>query len=145
MANVVSICFETFNTETEEWIERYKVNLIRPFYRIGRSNKCEICLDWKKTVSGVQARLYQIPPTMRGRGGYRLKDGDVDRPSTNGTFLNGSKLDSKESVKLKHGDLITLGPGLRGVYLGISESIADALESTLTGVSNELDLADGKE
>ena len=66
---------------------------------IGRSSQCDLVAD----VDDVSRRHCQIVP--RGEG-YAL----IDLGSTNGTFLDGEKLQPRRESRLRGGETIRLGP-----------------------------------
>lgn len=130
--------------EGSSWVKRKEIPLELPFYRIGRSKECEICLDWwehRRLLSAVQCRLYEIPATMRREeSGYKLKDGSLSKPSTNGCWLKGVRL--KGSHRLVHEDTIGIAPGLRLIYCArVERKVSEALEDiTMTEGGQGLDL-----
>ncbi len=83
----------------------------RQEYIIGRANECDFLIDGKE-VSRKHARVY-------------YKDGKFiieDLKSTNGTFVNGKRIDT---IELRHGDEINIGNftiifddgrGIEGIY-----------------------------
>lgn len=122
-----------------EWITREIVQLRLPFYRIGRSPKCEICIGWHlgRTLSAVQATLYEAPQTMRRTAGYSFRDGEIGKPSTNGCFMSGQRIAGK--IRLFHQDIINLAPGLRMIYSNPLEiRVSDQLEVTLSDNTDAL-------
>ena len=74
-----------------------KMNLVEKL-TIGRSSDCELVID-NKLVSRFHASIQKI------KDAYFLKD----EGSTNGTLLNGQKIDSAKFYKLAPGDKITIG------------------------------------
>ncbi|MDX2273261.1 MAG: FHA domain-containing protein [Cyanobacteriota bacterium] len=70
-------------------------------YSIGRTPSCSIFLDNPK-ISRIQAILQRHPS-----GGYQIIDGDgTGNRSTNGTYINGIKIERR---LLQDGDVILLG------------------------------------
>jgi len=74
---------------------------------VGRSPQNDIVL-YNRLISKNHAQLF-IPP---GERACHL----LDLESTNGTFLNGNKLNSHEQYKLTDGDEISFGPQAKVVY-----------------------------
>lgn len=88
--------------------------------RLGRDPSGEVVISGEaaKVVSGRHAEL------RLGSGGWRL----ADLGSTNGTYLNGARLEAESSVK--RGDEISLGQ--RGPRIGVvATEEAPALEATM--------------
>lgn len=66
--------------------------------RIGRATDNDVVID-NKLASRYHAIIQKI------KDDYFLKDME----STNGTFLNGTKVPSDKYIKLEHGDTVTIG------------------------------------
>lgn len=90
---------------TEEWHlcgvlsqgERTRETPIaEPRFRVGRRSNCDLCLTWP-TVSGLHAEFVTLPDALFLR----------DMGSTNGTFVNGHRVDSDTPVH--EGDVLHLG------------------------------------
>lgn len=79
------------------------VKLTEAIYTIGRSPDCDICIKIP-SLSRLHAYI-----ARNDRGEYIICDGD-DRPSLNGTRVNGIMLKFKHGQILKHNDEITLSP-----------------------------------
>lgn len=74
-----------------------KLNLVEKL-TIGRNSDCELVID-NKLVSRLHASIQKI------KDAFFLKD----EGSTNGTLLNGQKIDASKFYKLAPGDEITIG------------------------------------
>lgn len=76
---------------------KQKLNLVEKL-TIGRNPDCKLVID-NKLVSRLHASIQKI------KDAYFLKD----EGSTNGTLLNGQKIDPSKFYKLAAGDKITIG------------------------------------
>lgn len=105
--------------------------LEEPFYRIGRGHECTIRISHPE-VSRVQALLLS---DQTGR--FQLLDGDgIDRLSTNGTYVNCSRITQHW---LYPGDVILLGSGdivAYFLYLSGEEDHTVVLERLMEGRIN---------
>ncbi len=71
----------------------------RPLFRIGKDkSKVEYCISDNSSVSRTHANI------IRKNDGYYL----MDLNTTNGTYINGRRLNSEQEVKLSSGDKIKL-------------------------------------
>lgn len=73
--------------------------LTQDSYSIGRNQDCDICIS-DSTISGHHCTLFRID-----EGVYGLRD----EGSTNGTRVNGEKLESQDEVQLNNGDIFQCG------------------------------------
>lgn len=73
--------------------------LINETYSVGRSDEADICLP-EPTISGHHCTFRR-----NDDGNYFI----IDEGSTNGTRINGEKLEEGNQVLLKEGDLVQLG------------------------------------
>jgi len=89
VSSVKAVSFLVFNKQ--------KLNIVDKM-TIGRSPDCNIVID-NKLVSREHAFIQKI------KDDYFLKDNN----STNGTFLNGSRIPSDKFIRLNSGDKITVG------------------------------------
>jgi pSer/pThr/pTyr-binding forkhead associated (FHA) protein len=92
--------------------ERKSYSLAERRYTIGRSKQCSICIDSAK-ASRVQATLLRDQ-----EGNYHLFDGDKEQRSTNGTYVNGSKV---VYHLLQPGDVIHFGSRYATAHFQSSE------------------------
>lgn len=105
--------------------DRKSYALVERRYTIGRGKQCSICIDSAK-ASRVQATLLRDQ-----EGNYHLFDGDKEQRSTNGTYVNGSKV---VYHLLQFGDVIHFGSRHATAYFQSSEEITG---SEVTVQSNE--------
>jgi hypothetical protein len=104
-----AISFETLHTKLEidpyaaEWrllpVKKREGNPYPDLLSIGRAPNCDIVLRLP-FVSKVHAHVQ-----INGAGTYGLRDNGA----SNGTFVNGRKVEPKGTVPLKLGDAIALG------------------------------------
>lgn len=130
-----------------QWLDRSETELTAIAYTVGRSDRCDICVDFvekwiKERLSKFQFTLYRRDASRKDKygrylqPGYDVADGLPNQPTRNGTFLNGDRLLVKTG--LKHGDLIAVVTGLRFFYSDAAASPTTDLEETLTdGEKNE--------
>lgn len=99
-------------------------------YRLGRSPVCEISIDWcGHFLSSFQFTLTKYSKETE----YSATDGLPSKPSRNGTWLNGNRMDRK--LMLQNGDrLVCAGGALEIEYISLStrSRLADDLEETLS-------------
>jgi hypothetical protein len=102
-------------------------------YRIGRDPYNEIPLT-HDVVSRYHATLRPIAGTGGDEGRrYQLIDGNSEgKTSTNGMFVNHKQCNSRE---LKHGDVISFGKVVQGIYLEIRMGDED-FSNLLTALNN---------
>jgi tRNA A-37 threonylcarbamoyl transferase component Bud32 len=97
-------------------VERDRIYLIKPedgVVSIGRGMANDIQLEDYSTT--YMSRYHATVERSPDKGGWFLRDGqwsDEDGawlPSTNGTWLNSTALDTEEGMKLTEGDLVIMG------------------------------------
>lgn len=90
-------------------------------------------------VSSVHLTFYRRSTTEKEKNkyqaivGYAVRDGYNNKPSTNGTFLNGKSL--KEKTNLANNDILQIGNKIRVIYHQQEKQslILDDLKDTYTG------------
>jgi pSer/pThr/pTyr-binding forkhead associated (FHA) protein len=133
---VMKLLIQLLNN-TGKWDTVREEFLRLPYYRVGRSIHCEISLRGLElnTVSSIHFRLFEMATSLRNSPpSYGIKDGSDEKPSTNGTYLNGSRLEhNKPKIRLLHNDVITVTPTLRIVYCDNTPKtiISDNMNDTL--------------
>lgn len=139
----------------EAWVARQTYPLEKICVMLGRNQNLhefngdiriseKICAkDVCDKVSGIHLTFYRRSSTEKegGRyvsrlGGYSVVDGfKGQRPSTNGTLLNGKPL--MEKTNLKDGDVLLIGKAIRVVYYQPQpKTLVDAFEDTLTDATD---------
>ncbi|MCP9877911.1 FHA domain-containing protein [Cyanobium sp. A2C-AMD] len=88
----------------------YGSNLDNGSNSIGRSSECSIIIPGRfGSISGVHANLRCSDDSVE------IMDGSGQKPSANGTFVNGKRLAQETWSKIKKGDNVSLGiPGSPG-------------------------------
>ena len=90
---------------------------------IGRSSGCSIVIDGKfGSISGVHANLRSSGDSVE------IMDGNGQKSSANGTFVNGKRIPQETWSKIKEGDQVSLGiPGSPGsLSLVLSKKITSS-------------------
>lgn len=111
-------------------------------YLIGRHEQCDISLGFldlgfRANLSKVHCCLFRRSKSAKDKYGkylevgYDLIDGYKGKPSSNGTYLNGSKERVSTKVNLKDKDMIYLSDRVRFIYSNPSVSPTSELEDTL--------------
>src|SRR5262245_32139403 len=117
------------------WLERYApessspeiVEVSKVPFTIGRSEDCDYPISSSR-VSRAHAEI------NKAAGAYLLRD----LGSTNGTFVNGQKI---EQVRLNEGDLLVIAD----VELTFRLATAQSTQKTATQVMRKTDAAEGEE
>ena len=112
-----------------EQLRGQSFELTQEEYTIGRSEECDICIP-DPTISSQHCRL-----RMTDDGTYEA----IDNGSTNGTRVNGARIDSQELV---NSDILQVG-GVELLYDCEEKSVTSIL-STQTGINLD-DTAGGME
>lgn len=115
----------TITDGNNDFIDTYHISK-QSSYLFGRERKvADIPVDHSSLSKQHAVLQYRALPSKEDRAGMMMSDAPklqcrpylMDLESTNGTFINGDRLDSARYYELKRGDVITFGASTREYVL----------------------------
>lgn len=157
MESSVFVTIEIYEDSTKTWKEVAKYPLRKICVLLGRNKNLKkesgdilidesVCSpDIYNKISSIHLTFFRKSSTEKDKSyqyssilGYAVKDGYNNKPTTNGTFLNGRKLEQK--TNLNDQDILIIGQKIRVIYHQDRQKnmISDDLNDTYTGMTEEL-------
>jgi len=115
-------------------VKIYGSNLDNGSQSIGRSTDCGIVIPGRFcTISGIHVNLRCSGDSVE------IMDGSGQKPSANGTFVNGKRVPQETWIKIKKGDKVSLGiPGSPGsLSVELSQKVTTIEEQNISQYSEQ--------